>query len=103
MKALIAVPLFFIALNTAADCHSERPSTAPTMPEAGTATQASMEQAQLETREYVDAVTKFLDCRKIEISDMTHNYFVYSATQTAEAYNQTLQQYSQRQEALAMN
>ena len=103
MKSLIAVPLFFVALNTAANCYSERPSATPEMPEAATATQAAMEQAQLDAQGYLDAVTLFLECRGGEIDDMTHNYFVYSATKTAEEFNQTLQQYAQRQQTLVMN
>ncbi|MEP4146169.1 MAG: hypothetical protein ABJL54_03050 [Halioglobus sp.] len=103
MKSLLAVPFLFIALNAAADCNSQRPGDAPVIPEGATATRVQMEQAQVNAKAYVDSVASFLDCRRKEINDMTHNFFVYSATGTAEAYNEALAQYAQREEALAMN
>lgn len=103
MKSLLAIPTLFIALNAAADCQTARPSEAPIMPEAATATRVQMEQAQIDAQSYVDSVTAFLECRRKEVNDMTHNFFVYSAVETAENYNQVLAQYNQREETIAMN
>lgn len=103
MKSLLALPFLFIALNAAADCNSHRPSEAPVIPEGSLATRVQMEQAQIDAKAYVDSVSSFLDCRRKEINAMTHNFFVYSAIDTAEAYNEALAQYAQREETLAMN
>ncbi len=103
MKFLLAIPTLFIALNVAADCQTSRPTEAPVMPEASTATRLQMERAQVDAQAYVDSVTAFLECRKREVNDMTHNFFVYSAVETAENYNQVLAQYNQREDAIAMN
>ncbi|MEP5321220.1 hypothetical protein [Marinobacter alexandrii] len=103
MKSLLAIPALFVALNATADCNAQRPTEAPVMPEGATATRIQMETAQTEAKTYVDSVSAFLSCSRKEINDMTHNFFVYSAVETADAYNQALAQYVQREEAVAMN
>ena len=103
MKSLLAIPALFVALNATADCNSQRPTEAPIIPEGATATRVQMELAQRDAKTYVESVSAFLNCSRKEINDMTHNFFVYSAEETAAAYNQALAQYVQREETVAMN
>ncbi len=102
MKALLAVPAMLIAMNTAAQCPTDRPAGAPDITLSANATRGDMESAQIATQAYIDSVSAFLTCRAAHLHDLAHNYYVYEAETAAENYNAALRAFQQR-EALAGN
>lgn len=102
MKAMLAIPAMFIAINAAAECPAQRPTEAPAVPTAVNATESDMVAAQIATQAYVENVINFVHCRQDYITDLEHNFFIASARSAAESYNETLREYNQR-EAVASN
>lgn len=102
MKALLAVPAMLIAMNSAAECPADYPTSAPDISLSASATRSDLESAQIATQAYIDSVDKFLTCRAAHLHDLAHNYYVYEAETAAENYNAALRAFQQR-EALAGN
>ncbi|MEH6587371.1 MAG: hypothetical protein V7720_12480 [Halioglobus sp.] len=103
MKAFLAIPAMFIAINAAAQCPAERPSTKPELEVSYSSTKTELFAAQTQAQAYVDSVVSFLNCQDRRLSPLEFNFYVVAAEDMAAQYNEVLRAYRQNKEALAIN
>ncbi len=102
MKSLFAVPALLLAVNTWAGCPAPMPSEPPPVPDGKSASRTEMQEAQLAITDYVDKIEAHLECRP-RVDSLAHNRAVFLAKTAADAYNEALANFRQRDVILANN
>ncbi|QIB64755.1 hypothetical protein [Kineobactrum salinum] len=102
MKSLLAVPALLLAVNSWADCPTVMPSEAPPVPDGKSASYTEMREAQRAVADYVNGIETFLECRP-QLHALAHNRAIDLAETAADAYNDALASFRQRDVMLADN
>lgn len=99
MRAMIAIPLFCLALNAAAECPVQHPRVQPAIPDAAVASQKQMHRAQLEAEQYLLQGKTYLDCGYM--NRRQYNLLASQLEVFAEHYNEELLEYQNRTQMVA--
>lgn len=99
MKAVIAMPVLFLALNAAASCPVQHPREVPAMPDAAVASKEEMHRARLEAEQYLSRGKIYLDCGLM--NRRQYNQLLSQLEMFSERYNDELAEYQDRSRMIA--
>jgi hypothetical protein len=99
MRAMIAIPLFCLALNAAAECPVQHPRVQPEMPNAAVASPQEMRLAQMQAEQYLLQGRTYLECGYM--NRRQHNQLVSELENFADDYNEELLAYQSRTQMVA--
>jgi len=99
MKAMIAIPLFCLALNAAAECPVQHPRLQPEIPDAAVASAQEMRLAQLQAEQYLLQGKTYLECGYM--NRRQHNQLVSNLEIFAEQFNEEVLEYQSRTQMVA--
>ncbi len=105
MKTTIAATTLLFSLTAAAGehCPTAIPQEMPALPDGSVASEEAMHEAETAYREYVSTIERYLECRAILLTDMSHNRLLDKAIWAAASYNRELRRYVERQGLVAQN
>ncbi len=99
MRAMIAIPLFCLALNAAAECPVQHPRVQPEIPDAAVASLQEMRRAQLQAEEYLLQGKTYLGCGYM--NRRQYNQLVHKMETFAADFNEELFEYQSRTQMIA--
>ena len=99
MRAMIAIPLFCLALNAAAECQVQHPRVQPEIPDAAIASAQEMRSAQLQAEQYLLQGKTYLECGYM--NRRQYNQLVSKLETFAEEFNEELLEYRSRTQMVA--
>lgn len=99
MRAMIAIPLFCLALNAAAECPVQHPRVQPEIPDAAVASAREMRLAQLQAEQYLLQGKTYLECGYM--NRRQYNQLVSNLEIFAEQFNEEVLEYQSRTQMVA--
>ena len=99
MRAMIAIPLFCLALNAAAECPVQHPRVQPEIPDAAVVSPDEMRRAQLQAEQYLLQGKTYLECGYM--NRRQYNQLVSKLETFAEEFNEELLEYRSRTRMVA--
>jgi len=99
MRAMIAIPLFCLALNAAAECPVQHPRVQPEIPNAAVASPQEMRRAQFQAEQYLLQGKTYLECGYM--NRRQYNQLVNTMEIFAKEFNEELIEYQSRTQMVA--
>jgi len=96
---MIAIPLFCLALNAAAECPVQHPRVQPEIPNAAVVSLDEMRRAQLQAEQYLLQGKTYLECGYM--NRRQYNQLVGKLETFAEQFNEELLEYRSRTRMVA--
>ena len=99
MRSMIAIPLFCLALNAAAECPVQHPRVQPEIPDAAVASPQEMHRAQLQAEQYLLQGKAYLECDYM--NRRQYKQLVSKLDTFADKFNEELLEYQSRTQMVA--
>jgi len=99
MKGMLAIPLFCLALNAAAECPVQHPRVQPEIPRAAVATPQEMREAQMQAEQYLLQGKTYLTCGYM--NRRQYNQLVSEMEVFAAGFNRELLEYQRNTRMVA--
>ena len=99
MRAMLAIPLFCLAMNAAAECPVQHPRVQPEIPSAAVATSQEMRRAQMQAEQYLLQGKAYLDCGYM--NRRQYNQLVAELELFTDKFNEELLEYQSRTQMIA--